>query len=77
MEPMVFKAFRRLKAKWGRSGGHFSKVEGQRSDEHRLGDALKTMMEPRHMSVFARLWSHSKQVEETNKTARNGKKRKQ
>jgi hypothetical protein len=28
MEPMVFKAFRRLKAKWVRSGGHFSKAEG-------------------------------------------------
>jgi hypothetical protein len=47
MEPMVFKAFRHLKAKWRRSGGHFSKAEGQRSDKHRLGDALKTMMEPR------------------------------
>jgi hypothetical protein len=34
-------------------------------------------MKPHHvyhrMSVFARLWSHSKLVEETNKTARNGK----
>jgi hypothetical protein len=30
-------------------------------------------MEPRRMSVFACLWSHSKQVEEINKTARNGK----
>jgi hypothetical protein len=47
MEPMVFKAFKHPMGKWGRSGGHFTKAEGQRSDERRLGDALKTMMEPR------------------------------